>query len=183
MQLTDLLRASVLFDDAYEQLVTDGRAADYAALVDRYRLKYAALNDNDSRCADRMRAAADGDSCATLVDAARRAEEARFELHVEIQVLRQRLSVAALDGPEKAEIADRLSSRPAHRPPRARSPEAARRGTDVLTGPAAKVTAPLAAARRELRSARPAATSDERLSPCSQCSVGSCESLIPAPTQ
>ena len=100
-----------LFDDAFERLVTDGRAAEYAPLVERYRLKYAALDENEARCADRMRAISDASGCAAMVDGIRRAESARLELHAEIQVLRQRRSLAAPDDPARAELDARLASR------------------------------------------------------------------------
>ena len=106
-----------LFDDAFERLVTDGRAAEYAPLVERYRLKYAAFDENDARCADRMRAISDGAGCAAMVDGIRRAESARLELHAEIQVLRQRRSLAAPDNPARAELDVRLTSRSIGRAP------------------------------------------------------------------
>ena len=82
------------FDDVFEHLVTGGRADEYHGLVERFKLKFDAIASNLDRAAERLSiAAAGGAVLAGLVAKVNESEARRLERQLELQVLRQRLSI------------------------------------------------------------------------------------------
>ena len=83
------------FEDVFEHLVTGGRADEYAPLCDRFKPRLEAVNDNLERLAARMDK---HPALMAMVQRVLQSEVKRIDLQLELQVLRQRLSVSAADG-------------------------------------------------------------------------------------
>ena len=96
------------FDSCYEDLVTAGRASEYAALVDRFKLVYAAADASMVALAGRIEEGSK--PCADLVRGVVREEAARLDMHLKVQVLRQHHSLSSADDPSHAEIKAELAS-------------------------------------------------------------------------
>uniref|UniRef100_A0A7S0LNS2 Uncharacterized protein n=1 Tax=Coccolithus braarudii TaxID=221442 RepID=A0A7S0LNS2_9EUKA len=94
---------SEIFEGRFEDLVTEGKANEYAALIERFQPLYGVCADNLVRIADALRAAGYG-PLANLVESVRHAEAKREELSRDVQVLRQHLSVGTLDDPYRKEL-------------------------------------------------------------------------------
>lgn len=91
-----------IFDSRFSDLVTNGQAAEYPALVERFKPKFAACSDSLARIADAL--ASHSGLLARLVGKVRHEEDRRFELQLELQVLRQRCSLLGLDDPDLPEL-------------------------------------------------------------------------------
>ena len=96
---------TALFDSGFEDLVTGGRASEYGALVERFKLKYAAVDENLAQIASRLPAA-----LAPSVNSVLRLEGERAAFLLRVQVLRQRLSMAELDQPDRPQMAQELGA-------------------------------------------------------------------------
>ena len=87
------------FDDKYEHLVTGGRADEYPSLVERFQAKFAAITSNLDRAAAKLTAGVPGGAMvAGMITKVNDTEARRLELQLELQVLRQRLSISTVEG-------------------------------------------------------------------------------------
>ena len=91
------IKVAQRFDDLYEHLVTGGRADEYTALCDRFKARFDAIADNLERVAARL---SSEPVLANMVKAVNAEETRRLELQLELQVIRQRHSVAEAESEE-----------------------------------------------------------------------------------
>lgn len=96
------------FQSRFEDLVTAGQAADYKGLVDRFRPRYAAVDDSLERIAVALSPA--HGMLASLVRGIIKREAARLDLALEEQVLRQNLSLLGPDEPDRPELKGRVGA-------------------------------------------------------------------------
>jgi hypothetical protein len=98
------------FDDVFEHLVTGGKADEYHGLVERFRARFDALADNVERARARIEVAPAGALMAGMIGRINDQERRRLEMQLELQVLRQRLSISRASGlvkeGEKARVAE-----------------------------------------------------------------------------
>ena len=94
-----------VFDDAFEFLVTDGKADEYPGLCDRFKEKFAALDKNVERIAAKL-----PPMLSNMMLAVVKEEQARVELKLEEQVLRQHLSTTALEDEERPSLKKKTES-------------------------------------------------------------------------
>ena len=105
------IETSQRFDDVFEHLVTGGRADEYHGLVERFRSKFDAITSNLDRAAEKLSTVAPGGAVlAGMVAKVNESEARRLERQLELQVLRQRLSITSVEGAlldqEKAHVKD-----------------------------------------------------------------------------
>ncbi len=91
------IKVAATFDDLFEHLVTGGRADEYAALCERFVERFKAIADNLERAATGLAAEP---ALAQMVKTVNAEEARRLELQLELQVTRQRLSVAEAESDE-----------------------------------------------------------------------------------
>lgn len=97
------------FDNAFEHLVTRGDASGYPPMVDRFKPKFAALEQNLERIAARLDALKQV-PLAGLVRRMATAAPDRLEKKLEEQVLRQQVSVSELESEERPALKERLKA-------------------------------------------------------------------------
>ena len=93
------------FDDAFEHLVTDGRADDYPGLVQRFKSKFSVIDQNIERIAAKL-----GGLIPNLMRAVLTDEKARLDLKCEEQVLRQHLSTTDLEDDARPALKQKVAS-------------------------------------------------------------------------
>ena len=96
------------FDDAFEHLVTDGRADDYPGLVQRFKSKFAVIDQNIERIAAKLGGL--GPVIPNLMRAVLTEEKARLDLKCEEQVLRQHLSTTNLEDDARPALKQKVAS-------------------------------------------------------------------------
>lgn len=91
------------FDDLFEHLVTGGRADEYPALVDRFKARFDALTNNLDEVAAALekKKTLSPPSLAPTVRSINKNEGRRLSKQLELQVLRQRLSITDAEGAER----------------------------------------------------------------------------------
>lgn len=94
---------AVRFEEIFEFYVTAGRADDYQGLVARFNARFEALSSNLERAAAALETAKQP-PLARLVRSVAREEAAHLEAALQVQVLRQRLSVSDSESESHAEI-------------------------------------------------------------------------------
>ena len=101
------MRVSIfgVFDDAFEFLVTDGKADEYPGLCDRFKEKFGALDKNVERIAAKL-----PPMLSNMMLAVVKEEQARLELKLEEQVLRQHLSTTELEDEERPALKKKTES-------------------------------------------------------------------------
>jgi hypothetical protein len=100
------IRLFSTFDDAFEMLVTHGKADEYPGLVDRFKLKFAAIDDTQTRVCDRLQAMQP--ALVAMVKTVIREEQSRLMAKLDEQVLRQHLSTTDLESDERPGLKRRL---------------------------------------------------------------------------
>ena len=101
-----VLQLSELFESRFADLVTEGRADEYAPLCETFKPLFGACSANLSRVEAAL--AAPQPALASMVKTCRVAEERRFELELQRQVLRQRMSRA--EDEEQQELRKQLKA-------------------------------------------------------------------------
>lgn len=96
---TQRINVAQKFEDVFEILVTGGRADEYTALCDRFSTRFGALSRNLEMCAARL---SGEPALATMVQDVNASEAKRLELQMELQVVRQRLSLAEVESEDAA---------------------------------------------------------------------------------
>mmetsp|Transcript_39338 Transcript_39338/g.82532 ORF Transcript_39338/g.82532 Transcript_39338/m.82532 type:complete len:183 (-) Transcript_39338:706-1254(-) len=102
------LELHVLLEDRYEELVTQGKADEYPTLVERFNAKYAVCSENLEALASAL-AAASQPKLGERVRQLRALEDSRQPLWLEVQVLRQHMSMTSPDDPMKKELEVKLA--------------------------------------------------------------------------
>ena len=95
------------FDDCFENLVTRGKADEYSGLVDRFKLKFSAIDDTLGRVCDRLHVASQP-ALVAMVQTVIREERDRLAAKLDEQVLRQHLSTTDLESEERPALKKRV---------------------------------------------------------------------------
>ena len=92
-----------LFDAEFETIVTNGKPHEYPVLVESFKLKYQACSDNLENIASRLESLGSA-AMAKIVRNVVSAESARQAMWLQVQVLKQHLSVASLGDDERPKL-------------------------------------------------------------------------------
>ena len=103
------LQVAEIFESRFEDLVTGGRAGEYAGLVERFKEKFDACSGSLIRLADALDSR--NATIASLVRKVISAEGRHFTLLLELQVLRQRYSLLSIDDPDQPELKEILAAK------------------------------------------------------------------------
>mmetsp|Transcript_23574 Transcript_23574/g.58508 ORF Transcript_23574/g.58508 Transcript_23574/m.58508 type:complete len:182 (-) Transcript_23574:357-902(-) len=102
------LQVMEVFISRFQDLVTAGRAAEYPALVERFKPKFQACQTSLGRISDAL---GPHQVVAALVKRVEAEESKRLDIQLELQVLEQHLSLLGLDDPDQPEMKEQVRTK------------------------------------------------------------------------